>query len=179
MKHDYKYQGERVLLRPLEERDSELLRQLRNRPENRCWFFYSEEISYEDQLLWYQSYLKAENDFMFAVSLPSLPRGFVGAIAIYDYHQVDDSFEIGRLLLDSKNTSCKGLGKEIVRCACRIASEQLSTHTQAALRAEVFSDNERSLRCFLTNGFQICGERIQNKRSVILLKRISNTEEKE
>ena len=170
MKHNYSYQSDKLLLRPLEEQDIEQLRLLRNRPENRTWFFYSGEISAEAQRAWYQRYLSKENDFMFAAALPSDPTGFVGAGAIYDYRSQDDSFEIGRLLIDSRNPACRGLGKEVICGLCQIVDTQISTlEHRCALRAEVYSDNERSLRCFYYSGFGACGQTDRDGRQVTQL----------
>ena len=112
---------------------------------------------------------------MFAAALPADPQTFVGAAAIYDYDPEDYSYGVGRLLLDSRNPACHGLGRELVRCICMIADQQLPglIKTNCALRAEVYSDNERSLRCFLTNGFQISGEKQIQLRRVTILHRPS------
>ncbi len=171
MKHNYSYQGERILLRPLEEQDIEPLRLLRNRPENRRWFFFADEISEESQRAWYRRYASKENDYMFAATLPSDPKGFIGAIAVYDYQSGDNSFEVGRLLLDSGNPACRGLGKELVRGICRIVENYFPLSVCTALRAEIYDNNERSIRCFQSNGFQAYGERNEQDRRVVLLRR--------
>ena len=171
MKHDYRYDGEGLLLRPLEEKDIESLRLLRNRPENRIWFFDSDLITPEGQRAWFERYLTKENDYMFSVFLPEAPDAFVGAVALYDYEPETNSFEVGRLLLDSKNMPRYGMGIELVAAVCKLAEQIGERKRERRLRARVSSDNERSLCCFVNNEFIIDGTTEENGRSVILLSR--------
>ena len=168
MKHFYSYDGTDLLLRPLEEKDIEPLRRLRNRPENRIWFFGSDLITKEGQKVWYDRYLTKENDYMFSVYLPEKPNGFMGAVAIYGYESDTDSFEVGRLLLDSANLPRRGMGVELIRCVCELAREVWGN---IGLRAQVFSDNARSIRCFLQNGFEINDTVVEKGKKIILLSR--------
>ena len=168
MKHDYSYDGADLLLRPLEEKDIESLPLLRNRPENRIWFFGSDLITKEGQKAWFHRYLTKENDFMFSVYLPENPNGFIGAVAIYGYESDTDSFEVGRLLLDSANLPKRGMGTALIGCVCELAREVWGN---IGLRAQVFSDNARSLRCFLQNGFEINDTVVEKGKKIILLSR--------
>ncbi|MBQ6432111.1 MAG: GNAT family N-acetyltransferase [Oscillospiraceae bacterium] len=170
MKHNYSYQGERILLRPLAEEDIEPFRLLRNRPENRRWFFFADEITEERQSAWYQQYAAKGNDYMFAAALPAEPTCFVGAIAVYNFRQEDNSFEVGRLLLDSGNPACRGLGKELVRGIRWIVENYFPKSVCTSLRAEIYDNNERSIRCFQSNGFQVYGERIEKDRRIVLMR---------
>lgn len=168
MKHNYQYDGVELLLRPLEEKDIESLRLLRNRPENRIWFFGSDVISAEAQKAWYERYLSKENDYMFSVFLSEEPDTFIGAVALYGYDPETDSYEVGRLLLDSKNIPVRGMGAKLIACVCSLAGEIWGN---IGLRAEVFNDNERSLRCFIKNDFVMNDTTLENGKEVILLSR--------
>lgn len=171
MKHEYRYDGAELLLRPLGEKDIESLRLLRNRPENRKWFFGSDEIAQEAQKAWYAHYLTKEDDYMFSVFLPEVPDKFVGAVALYDYEPETNSFEVGRLLLDSKNLPRHGMGIQAISAVCKLAGQIGERERERTLRAAVFSENERSLRCFLKNDFVIDGTAEENGKEVILLSR--------
>lgn len=168
MKHNYSYDGADLLLRPLEEKDIEPLRLLRNRPENRIWFFGSDLITKEGQKAWFHCYLTRENDYMFSVYLPENPNRFMGAVAIYGYEADTDSYEVGRLLLDSANLPRRGMGIELIGCVCALVREVWGN---IGLRAQVFSDNGRSLRCFLKNGFEINDTVVEKGKEIILLSR--------
>lgn len=157
-----------MILRPLADEDIEPLRQLRNRPENRIWFFGSDLITPEGQRAWFERYLTKENDYMFSVFLPQAPETFVGAVAIYGYERATDSYEVGRLLLDSKNLPGRGMGAKLIAAVCELSKKIWGN---IGLRAQVFSDNERSLRCFVKNDFVIDGTTEENGKEVILLSR--------
>lgn len=176
MKHNYQYDGADLLLRPLEEKDIESLRLLRNRPENRIWFFGSDLITPEGQRAWFEHYLTKEDDYMFSVFLPEAPDKFVGAVALYGYEPETNSFEIGRLLLDSKNLPRRRMGIQLVAAVCKLA-EQIGERERRfrQLRAQVFSDNERSLRCFTENGFEIESVAVRNGKEVVFLLKSAST----
>lgn len=105
---------------------------------------------------------------MFSVYLPEKPNGFMRDVAIYGYESDTDSFEVGRLLLDSANLPRRGMGVELIRCVCELAREVWGN---IGLRAQVFSDNARSLRCFLQNGFEINDTVVEKGKKIILLSR--------
>ena len=170
MKHNFFFEGLDLILRPLEVFDIESLRILRNQPQNRKWFIFDGEISQEQQLQWYEKYLITPDDYMFAVCLRHEPNNFLGAIAIYK-HDKKTGYEVGRLLLNSPLMPRRGMGVEVIRMVCSSVKEWLTNETVIHLYAEVFSDNERSLRCFKENNFNIDGERKSKDKRLVLLSR--------
>ena len=168
MKHTLTLTTEHLLLAPLEEGQIEDLRLLRNRPENRVWFFDSAEISPEQQKAWFASQQVVEGDYMFAVFSKQNPDIFLGAVALYHFNREENSFEVGRLLLDAKKVPERGLGKELIFAACRIGFELLHARH---LYAEVFAENERSLSCFTENGFALAGKKKLHERSVLVVEK--------
>ena len=168
MKHTLTLTTEHLLLLPLGEEHIESLRLLRNRPENRVWFFDSAEITPEQQKAWFASQQTVEGDYMFAVFSKQDPGVFLGAVAIYHYNREESSFEVGRLLLDAKRVPARGLGKELISAACKIGFELL--HAKH-LYAEVFADNERSLACCTENGFTVTGEKALHGKHILVLER--------
>lgn len=131
-----------MLLKPLAQSDIETLRVLRNRPEIRRWFFYSEEISVKEQEEWYRKYLNDETDLMYSVYLRSDPHRFIGAYAHYNYDKDNRILEAGRLMLDSGNVNERGLGMDIIGCGAKIAFDSLGVER---VLAEIMSDNTRSI----------------------------------
>ena len=154
MKHTLTLTTEHLLLSPLSEGQIEELRILRNRPENRVWFFDSAEITSEQQKAWFASQQATDGDYMFAVSLLQDPTAFLGAVSLHHYDREKSSYEVGRLLLDAGKVPARGLGKELISAACKLGFETLDAKR---LLAEVFADNERSLACFTENGFTVAG----------------------
>ena len=111
MKHNYTYAYKRVFLRPLEEKDIEELRVLRNK--NRQFFDTATEITPERQKAWFDRYLEKENDYMLALELVSNPGEFVGAIAIYNIDWEAGTAEVGRTVIDKEKAPERGLGTEL------------------------------------------------------------------
>lgn len=168
MKHNFSFESENLIFSPLEEKHIEDLRQLRNRSENRVWFFDSAEITKEAQKAWFASQQEKVGDYMFAVFSRENPEEFLGTVAIYRFDSIKNSYEVGRLLLDNQKTAKKGLGAELVDAACRVGFDLLGA---GELHAEVFADNGRSARCFTLNGFDVAGEKELFNRKIILFTR--------
>lgn len=168
MKHQITFSGTHLLLIPLTEECIEPLRRLRNREENRVWFFDPTEITAEQQKEWFSRQQKAEGDYMFAVCSKQDPTLFLGAVALYHHDPKSSSFEIGRLLLDAKKVPFHGLGKELIAEACRVGFEQLGAKR---LFAELFADNKPSFHCFAENGFVAIGQKEIRGKSVLVLER--------
>lgn len=147
MKHNYQLKRDCLVLYPLEERDIEKMRLLRNNC--REAFVYSDEISCEEQIDWYQKYLQKDDDIMFSV----LCRGkWVGAVALYNLHGT--SAEFGRLMIDQKAAGKKGLGADVTRCVCEIAFQQMGMDR---IRLEVYADNIPAMKTYLKVGFSQYG----------------------
>lgn len=144
MEHSYEIAYENILLQPLREHEALRMRILRNRMKH-C-FLTQNEISEEQQLVWYRSYLTKENDYMFAVCYSD--RTFLGAIALYDIK--DSAAEIGRVIIDKEQFPEKGLGRKAVYAACRIGFSQLKLQR---IYANVLPDNIASLTVFRRLGF--------------------------
>ena len=142
-----------VILQPLEEKDIEPLRLLRNC--ERKWFNNSEEIDRETQQLWFKKYLQTENDYMFSVSEVKRPDLFIGAVALYNFNNEEQTCEFGRIVIDGDAATEKGLGFDTTVCACKIGFEQLGLQK---IVLEVLSDNIRAVKTYHKAGFLIYGE---------------------
>lgn len=148
MKHDFFYKDGDIELRPLTYEDSERYRLLRNQEQNKMRFFYSQEISYESQKLWFEKYLKDETDIMFAFYYKG---SFAGGNAIYHLDQQAGIGEYGRLLVDKITFPDKGLGSAITYAASYIACRELGL---SKLYSEIYEDNLPSMYACLKAGFE-------------------------
>ena len=166
MKHNFTFETENLILSPLCEEHIEALRQLRNRPNNRVWFFDSAEITKEAQKVWFAAQQEKSGDYMFAVSSKQSPDEFLGAVSLYNFDDEKKSYDIGRLLLDNLKTQKKGLGTELIAAACHIGFDVLNAKE---LRAEAFAENVRSISCFTNNGFSVTGEKELLQRKIVML----------
>ena len=69
MTHNFQNEFEDIVLKPLEQKNIEDLRNLRNKEENRKCFIYQKEITKEEQENWYKKYSEKEEDLMFSAFL--------------------------------------------------------------------------------------------------------------
>ena len=152
-----------VCIRELVESDIEFLRLLRNKEENRKNFIYQKEISYEEQLRWYDRYKNTSNDYMYTIisKKDEIPLGFS---AIYDV--TNNIGEFGRLIVDKTRYTSPELGKYILNHLIDIAREKLGLQK---LRLEVFEDNVPAMKIYKFCGFQGYSESIVNGRKLIYM----------
>ena len=153
MEHTYEYAYGRVVLKPLERKDIEELRVLRNR--ERQYFLSQGIIMPEGQITWYDSYLKKENDIMFKVARADRLEKFIGAIAVYDIDKSAGCAEFGRLVIDKEKAPEKGIGLEATVAACNFAFEKLGV---SRITAVAVKDNERALKVYAKAGFRVCDD---------------------
>ncbi len=140
---------EDIVLQPLEEKDIENLRLLRNKDENRRCFLYQEIISKENQKKWYEKYLEVETDIMFSAYLKN-EENIIGYVALYNIDKSKKSCEFGRILVDKSKISQKGIGFQITKCLCEIGFQKLGVDM---IYLEVFSDNIPALKTYEKAGF--------------------------
>lgn len=153
MKHNYIYEYKRIILKPLEETDIEQLRILRNSQKE--FFVSQEEISCENQKIWFSKYLENENDIMFKVVKRDEPEQFIGAIALYDIKWDDMVSECGRTVIDKTLAPEKGIGMEATKAVCRFGFDVLKLKK---IVGEVLKTNERIIKVDTRAGFRIVGE---------------------
>ena len=155
---------EHLSFKALSQRESELMRCLRNREENRIYFFHSEIITQDMQHKWYAKYLEDNTQFMIAVYETENEDKLIGFAGIYDIIE-GNSAEIGRLLTDSKSCSVRGTGGLICNALSEVCFEQFGLRR---LYAYIQKRNERSINSFLKAGYQynldyedpVCMERL-------------------
>lgn len=150
-----------IYIRELEERDIEFLRLLRNKEKNRKNFIYQKEISYEEQLRWYDTYRNNPNDYMYSV-LSEKDDNLIGFAAIYNV--ANNIGEFGRLIVDKTRYTSPGLGKYILNHLIDIAREKLGLQR---LKLEVFKDNIAAMKVYKFCGFHEYGESTSNGRKII------------
>lgn len=153
-----------VCIRELVESDIEFLRLLRNKEENRKNFIYQKEISYEEQLRWYDRYKNTSNDYMYTIisKKDERPLGFAAI-----YNVTNNVGEFGRLIVDKTRYTSSGLGKYILNHLIDKSRGQLGLQQ---LKLEVFEDNVPALKIYTFCGFQEYGESTFNGRKIIHMK---------
>ena len=150
MLHELKKKFEDIVLKPLEQKNIEDLRNLRNKKENRKCFIYQKEITKEEQEKWYKKYLEKEEDLMFSAFLKENEENPVGFAALYDIDKNSKKCEFGRIIVDKSKVIKKGIGYQITKCLCDIGFQNLGLDM---IYLEVFSDNIPALKTYLKVGF--------------------------
>ncbi len=153
MKHEFEFDFKRIRLKPLEKEDIELLRLLRNQEKE--YFATHQEIKKEDQDIWFESYLKKENDIMFKIVKKDKPKEFIGAIALYDIDWENKISEFGRVVVDKEKAPEKGIGTEATKAVCLFGFEVLKLNK---IKGEILKSNGRIIKVDQRVGFSIVGE---------------------
>ena len=137
---------------PLENDTSEEYRLLRNREDNRKFFFSNKEITAESQNKWFEKYLLDKNQIMFAI-YEKASSVFVGGICIYD---IDGSkAEVGRIIIDRQKVGGKGYGAEAIKLINAFAKSELRLKMTYA---NIYSTNIASIRSFENGGYSQVAE---------------------
>lgn len=135
----------------MEEETSEKYRLLRNREDNRKYFFSKEEITSEQQKVWFESYLKKSDQYMFSVHLSETGE-FIGGLGFYALDDINHSAEFGRIIIDRKKVSGKGFGSKAIAAVTNIAFNELDI---IEAYAYIYSNNIASMRSFKNAGYSI------------------------
>ena len=164
MRHEHECCFGRVLLKPLSEEESEMMRLVRNRFSN--WFGYSGHISKEQQVVWYEKYLQKQAEYMFSVFYKDTGK-WIGAAGLYDVDYDLGVAEFGRIVIDPELRPETGLGKDTVICLCCFGFEVLGLQK---IKLTVFSDNIPAMKSYLYCGFRpIYSEPINSSRENIFM----------
>ncbi|MCR4705959.1 MAG: GNAT family N-acetyltransferase [Lachnospiraceae bacterium] len=146
MDHTFSISGDGIMITPMTAPESELYRQLRNRPEVRARLFSHDEIGKEAQEAWFSRYLSKPGDYMFTVR--SEGGTFLGACALYD--EKDGRAEFGRIIIDKKAAGRGGVGCIALSLVCRLAKEKMGLHK---ITLDLYEDNVPARKTYERAGF--------------------------
>lgn len=154
-------------LRLLEERDLSSTLAWRNRENVRKWFRFDKELTLDQHISWFASYLSKDNDFTFVFEVDSKP---VGQLAIYNLDRQSQKAEVGRILLDE---SCQGKGfaTEALTGLIQIAGIHLGCQS---VWLEVKSANARAIRVYQACGFEEVSKDSEYARMEIACRSVTN-----
>lgn len=153
--------SERLIIRPLEENDVEMIRQWRNK--HRDSFFDANEITKEQQRMWYTNYKESGGkDQMFIICLKDGTP--IGQVAIYDVSIENRTAKFGRFLL-MEEYRCHGYAEEAVK---RLLKHCFETMRLYKLKLEVFLENLNAIAIYARAGFKT------TTKPIIILEKINN-----
>ncbi len=152
MLHKYCAIYENVKLRPLCYEDIEQLRIWRNDKKKTSFLRPIEYISEEMQIKWFSSYLKDQNQIIFAIEETADLHRMVGSVALYDFN--DTVAEIGKIQIGDDEAHGKGIGRKALLMASKIGFVKLGLNK---IIASVHQKNIPSHFNFDKLGFEIYG----------------------
>jgi len=153
--------SERLIIRPLEEDDMEMIRQWRNK--HRDDFFDAGEISKEQQRLWYTHYKESGGkDQMFIICLKDGTP--IGQVAIYDVNIENRTAKFGRFLLLEEFRG-QSYAEEAVK---RLLKHCFDTMRLYKLKLEVFLENINAIAIYARAGFKT------TTKPIIMLEKIND-----
>ncbi len=143
-------EGERVVLRLLEEADLPLTLSWRNQDHIRTWFLRTDVILEKDHYAWFERYRDLDNDFIFVILAKDLNHIPVGQISLYDINWNTGSAEYGRLMIGDPLAKGKGYAKEATRFLLEYGFMQMGLKE---IHLEVKEENEPAIAVYKTAGF--------------------------
>ncbi len=150
MKHEFRIQNKNIELLPLEHSDIFWLRKWRNNSENTKFLRKIPYITIEDEEIWYESYLKNDNEMIFAIYENQVLNKIVGSLALYDFKQ--DGCTLGKILIGDCNAHHKRVGLNSVMGAVQIAFNDMKYDW---VDLYVYCENIRALTIYRQAGFKI------------------------
>lgn len=162
MQHQYQGSFGLARLRPLAEQDIEPLRVLRNA--NKSFFYSDNEITKEQQELWFRQYLVNKSDIMFSVSTQKDSLSlFAGASALYEISGA--RCEFGRFVIDDSFRG-QGLGRDAFIATMEIAFGELMMDE---ICLSVLEGNHRALDLYESLGFVVVNKKDMNGKQALVL----------
>jgi diamine N-acetyltransferase len=139
-----------ITLRVVEEADLESIRALRNDPSTWVHLTDPHLITSEGQRRWFAG-LAARDDRMYFV-VSDAKHAFIGIVRMDEYHRLHRSIRVGADVLPALRG--QGYGKKIYAAIKKYCFDVLNLHR---VWLAVLDTNERALRLYLSQGFQIEG----------------------
>ncbi|QIB27585.1 GNAT family N-acetyltransferase [Caloranaerobacter azorensis] len=170
MEHDYFVKCNGFILRPLRKSDLELLRKWRNSDNIRIWFLNQGIIDTNQQMKWFEKYVRKHNDLMFIIEETEELMRPVGAVALYN---IDDHLleaEFGRLMIGDSEARGKYLGLKVTKALCDFGFNTLKLKK---IYLEVYEDNKPAIKIYKKCGFQYEREYIKNRRKIIVMQKMA------
>lgn len=145
-------ENENVCLRLLTQTDLPLTLAWRNQERIRKWFFYSDLITPENHLAWFESYQVRDNDFVFIIEEAEADYRPVGQVSLYNINWSAKNAEFGRLMIGEPDAVGKGLARIATQLILNMAFRELGVEE---VYLEVYAHNERALSFYKGIGFKI------------------------
>ena len=149
MEHKYCAEYREITLRPLHERDLDVLRQWRNDKNISKFLRPLPEITEEAQLKWYHDYLQDKSIIFFVIEHLRITTG---TIAVYNIR--NHEAEIGKIVVGRQDMHGRGIGYNSLLMAMYLGIQCLSIKN---FYLEVHENNMPARTIYHKAGFSITG----------------------
>lgn len=144
--------GNKIVLRPIESKDTLNIVKWRNNPKVRERFIFRETFTVEMHEKWLNTKVKTGEVIQYIIEEKSTRRP-IGSVYFRDVDRKNESAEFG-IFIGEDDCKGKGYGSEAVALFTQFGLNELKFH-RISLR--VFEDNEVAYRIYLKAGFEIEG----------------------
>ncbi|HXJ84308.1 MAG TPA: GNAT family N-acetyltransferase [Candidatus Methylomirabilis sp.] len=145
-------EGDRVVLRLLEEADLPRTLAWRNQEHIRRWFVHSALIAPEQHRQWFAAYRERDDDFVFVIEETRDLRKPVGQVSLYRVDWNRHRAEYGRLMIGEADAAGRGLAREATALLVRYAMTSLGMRE---IELEVFAENATAIAIYTRCGFVV------------------------
>jgi diamine N-acetyltransferase len=157
-----------VRLRLLEK--SDLKKTLSWRNQNCQWFFYSDLLSMDRHMEWFNQYLARDDDYVFIIERLSRKKEPVGQISLYKIDWEKRQAEFGRLLIGEPAAKRQGIAQKATEILLDYAFTNLGIET---IQLEVLPGNSPAISLYEKCGFMRTS---MNANSIVMTRqRIQNS----
>lgn len=151
--------GDRLNLVPLTENEVELIRQWRMLYKES--FYDANEITPEQQQIWYKKYKESPTDRMYIITLKNGEK--IGTMALYEIDIQTRTARLGRVLLTDEGRG-RGYAEEAVKLLLDYADNSLRLYR---VTTDTYIDNIDAIAIYARAGFKT------TIRPIIILERIN------
>lgn len=141
--------GNQIMIRPIEEEDTDLIIQWRNKDFVRQNFIYQNDFTKEEHMSWYKNKVLTQEVYQFIIINKELDRP-VGSIYLRDIDLINKKAEYG-IFIGEEDSLGKGYGTEAGNLILKFAFETLKLH-KVFLR--VFNSNKGAVKSYQHIGFK-------------------------
>lgn len=149
MKHNISLKYKNILARPLEKKDTEILRQWRNDSSNAKFLRKVGYITEEQQADWYNKYLVNADEYIFAIDEVQDLNRIVGSASLYEFD--NGQVEFGKILIGDDEAHGRKIGCNTTKALVSIAFEHFNC-TKVILHC--FTANISACRVYMQAGFK-------------------------
>lgn len=144
-----KINGDKIYLRPITYKDTELILKWRNSESVKKFFIYREPFTREGHENWMKTQIDTQKAYQFIV-YEKMTQEPIGCTYLRDCDKIHNKAEYG-VYIGEECMRGKGYGKEMLNLTVDFAFNVLKLHK---VYARALSGNVASINCFLACGFE-------------------------